>query len=105
MFSRSSPIILTLRLLWGAIPLAAAATIIFGLASSGCELPASLLGMLLGIAWLVVTYFAWTTRCRRCKKWFSGDAIIRLPANGFPESKPAYVTTYKCRFCGAIRIE
>jgi hypothetical protein len=63
----------------------------------------------LGIGWLAITFFGARTGCPRCKKWFAGHEVTKLPANGrtlsqvgsdVPSSK--FDITYKCMFCGNI---
>src|SRR5690242_18695523 len=98
--------------MWGIIPLIAAATTILGLKSAENGLPLVLIGMGLGISWLVITFFAARSGCPKCKKWFSGDEVTRLPADGMTVyrgfgsygPRPRFDVTYRCAFCGNLWI-
>ena len=109
---RSPPIVRTIRLLWGMIPLMAAATTILGLRSTENNGPFVLIGMAVGIGWLVVTFFAARTGCPRCKKWFAGLEITKLPSDGvthfggfgYTGQRTQFDITYRCTFCGNLWI-
>jgi hypothetical protein len=110
--SRDSAFVFALRLIWGLIPLAAAVLVVVGLTLAESEHPCVLAGMGLGLSWLGATAYGSSTRCPKCKKWFSGKIHSKLPVDGSAVTQRVgrygtiqYDVTYVCKFCGGYWIK
>jgi len=106
---RSPASILAFRLFWGLIPLTCAGLMTIGLLDEGKGNHA-LLGLAIGLCWLLATFLASRTRCPKCRKWFAGIVSSRLPATGHYQSGEHYAqaemdVTYVCKFCGSFWIK
>jgi len=94
---------------WGLIPLTCAVLMTVGMLTGGEPLYA-LLGLGVGITWLLITFLASRTRCPKCRKWFAGNVSSRLPASGYYQSggrnaQAEMDVTYVCKFCGDFWIK